>query len=48
MSSDARMLRALLHYLALDQRAGYAAAIEREHMRMRCRLLAQRIIEGWA
>jgi hypothetical protein len=48
MSGDARMLRTLIRFLALDQRPGYAAAIEREHMMMRCRLLAKRIIEGRA
>lgn len=48
MSGDARMLRTLIRFLALDQRAGYVAAIEREHMMMRCRVLAERIIAGRA
>ena len=48
MSGIARMLRTLTRALALDQRAGYTAAIEREALRQRCRVLAARLIAGLA
>lgn len=48
MSGTARMLRTLTRAIALDTRVGYIAAVEREALRMRCRVLAARLIAGLA
>lgn len=48
MSGTARMLRTLTRALALDQRSGFTAAVERQAILQRCRVLAARLIEGRA
>lgn len=48
MSGPARFLITLLRAIDTDRRRGYQAAIERDRLRLRARILAARILEGKA
>ena len=48
MSGTARFLLCLTRAIDLDHRRGYVAALQRESLRTRCRVLAMRLIGGVA